>query len=530
MNMNKIIIAFAFAALPGCSDDYFDVEPQAKDFSENFYFTERQVFDGLVAAYDPLQYSYVDGRWVSLVMLGEIWSDNANAGGDPTNADQIGWQQIDDLAADPLTVEARSLWKKYYIGVNKTNQLLTNVRVESDVVDAYLAEAKFLRALYHFELVRTFGPMPVFTEVPDPFNTDQQRPTLSTVYTQITKDLEEAIPLLPVSYADPAFTGRITKGAAQALLGKVYLYWGDLLNDDKAMFDKAAASLKEVITSNQYQLVDDFGQLFAFGAANTTESVFEIQYTNQVAADWNTPYPFINGNLMVQLCGIRGLCANHPEYAPGWGFLLPTQGLYNSFLADDTYRRDATIITKAELAADGCNVLANDQNPTDNTNMWQQKFANYKSYTAPGGEINVLKDANQPYIRYADVLLMCAEALVRGNGSATEALGYVDQVRERAKGPGDNTGNFKTASTVMAEQGWTALELIWYERRAELAGEGDRWFDLVRSGRASATLFPSSDLRATNFSDQDLYLPIPQRETDITNGKLTSYPAAELFQ
>ncbi|HYC84025.1 MAG TPA: RagB/SusD family nutrient uptake outer membrane protein [Chryseosolibacter sp.] len=529
MKPTKYITALVLCLFAGC-DDFLTVNPQNRQFDTNFYATENQVFDALIAAYDPIQYSWYDGRWVSSVMLGEIWSDNANAGGDATNFDQPGWQQIDDLNTDALTPETRSLWRKYYIGVNKTNQLLNNVRVESTLVGQYLAEAKFLRAFYYFELARTFGPVPVFTTLPDPFDTGKKRNTLSEVYTQITKDLEEAIPLLPLRYGDPAFRGRITKGAAEALLGKAYLYWADLLNDDKTLFDKAVTPLKGVIQSNQYALLDDYAGLFTFGAANSVESVFEIQYTNQVAADWGTPPAFINGNMIVQLCGIRGLCANHPLYAPGWGFMLPTHSLYNSFLPDDTYRRNATLISKAELTASGCSIQESDQNKTDETGFWQKKYANYKAYTAPGGEINVLKDANQPYIRFAEVLLMCAEALVRGTGSEQEALSYIDVVRERAKGPGNNTGNFKTASTLMSENGWTALELIWYERRAELAGEGDRWFDLVRSGRAASTLFPSGDPRAENFSAQDLYLPAPQREVDITNGQLTTYPDPSLFK
>jgi hypothetical protein len=349
------------------------------------------------------------------------------------------------------------------------------------------------------------------------------------VYTQITKDLEEAIPVLPLNYADQAFAGRITKGAAEALLGKAYLYWADLLNDDKAKFDKAAEQLKAVISSGQYQLVDDYKTLFAFGAANTTESVFEIQYTNQVAADWGTPNQFINGNMVTQLCGIRGICANNPDYAEGWGFMLPTQGLVNSYLSDDTYRRSAAVISQTELAASGCPVKSSEQNQTDYTGYWQKKYANFKQYSAPGGEINVLKDPNQPYIRYADVLLMAAEALVRGNGSASEAAQYIDMVRERAKGPGNNTGSFKTTSQLMSEKGWTTLDVIWYERRAELAGEGDRWFDLVRSGRA-ADAFADNDPRKANFTNEDLYMPVPQHDIDITGGDLSAYPANELFQ
>jgi starch-binding outer membrane protein, SusD/RagB family len=533
MNMKSfkiILTVWISSLLMGCGDDFMKVEPQNQYLNINFYTTENQVFQALIAAYDPLQYSYLNGSRVSEVMLGEIWSDNANAGG-ANDGDIPGWQFIDDFRADPAIIETKVFWKKYYTGVNKTNQLLTFSKVDTDLVKQYKAEAKFLRAFYHFELVRAYGPVPVVTTILEPTDFSIKRNTLTEVYTQIETDLLEAIPLLPLRSEYPSsMAGRVTKGAAQALLGKVYLYWADLKNDDKALFDKAAEQLKAVITSNQYQLVDDYNKLYEFGAGNTTESVFEIQYSAEVPAGWETPGEFINGNAVVQLCGIRGLCKSHAEYAAGWGFMLPTQGLYDSFLPDDTYRRDAAIIAEDVLVANSCPVNAGDQNQSDYTGYWQKKYANYKAYVAPhGGELIVLKDPNQPVIRLADVFLMYAEALVRGNSTQAEALTYVDKVRERAKGPGDNTGSFKTAATLMSEKSWSALDVIWYERRAELAGEGDRWFDLVRSGRASASLFPDGDLRKANFSETDLYLPIPQNDLNLSNGNLTAYPDPSLF-
>lgn len=525
---NKILAALALILFAGCGEEFYKVDPQGDYFNSNYYASENQVYGALVAAYDPLQYSFLDGRYVSTVWLGEIWSDNANAGGDASNADQPGWHQIDDLVADPLTGEVRSVWRKYYQGISKTNQLLTNVRVESALVDQYVAEAKFLRAYYHFELARTYGPVPVITEVKDPFERSIARQPLVDVYTQVEKDLLEAIPLLPVSYSDPAMAGRATKGAAQALLGKAYLYWADLKNDDVALFDKAAEQLQAVINSGQYELVDDFNALWAFGAANTQESVFEIQYTNLVPASWADPGTHISGNMIVQLSGIRSL-AGHDDYQPGWGFMLPTEDLYDSYLADDTYRRSATIISMADLQAAGATVPSNDQNPIDLEGYWQKKYANYAAYSAPAGDPNLGRAANQPVIRYADVLLMAAEALVRGNGDESQAIAYVNLVRERAAGPGDNTATYRDVEELMADEGWTLLEAIWYERRAELAGEGDRWFDLVRSGRANADVFESGNLRNTNFDEKDLYLPIPQREVELTGGSLTAYPDASLF-
>lgn len=524
-----IFVTVLLGTLPGC-DGFLEVEPQNKYFSSNYYVSEDQVLAGLVAAYDPLQWSFVDGRWVSMVMLGEIWSDNANAGGDQTNFDQPGWQEIDDLKTTTLTPETGAIWKKFYYGLNRANQVLNYVKLEGPVIEQYKAEAKCLRAIYLFELFKVYGPIPIFTAPPSPDDTNVGRSSMDDVFTQIEKDLTEAIPLLPANYS-AEFTGRITKGAAQAILGKAYLYWADLSNDDVALFDKAAEQLSDVIESNEYVLLDDYKQLYEFGAANTTESVFEIQYTNEIPADFSTGFEFISGNMMIQLCGIRGICASHPDYIEGWGFMLMTDNLYDSYLSDDVVRRDASIISQTSLTLGGCAVNASVQNPVDFEGYWQRKYANYKSYTVPnGGEINVLKDANQPVIRYADVLLMYAEALERGNGSSAEAMTYVDMVRERAKGPGDNTGSFRTAAQLMTDEGWSLLEVIWYERRAELAGEGDRWFDLVRSGRADATLFAPANPRNANFSTEDLWLPIPQRDVDITGGKLTPYPDESLFQ
>jgi hypothetical protein len=272
---------------------------------------------------------------------------------------------------------------------------------------------------------------------------------------------------------------------------------------------------------------------------NPIESVFEAQQSNLFPSDWGW-FEGIDGNGVVQLCGIRGLCDGHPEYQAGWGFLLPTASLYNSYMSDDTYRRDVGLTSVEKLtqeiedAGGICSPVVDEtqNNPVDYTGYWQVKVANYKSYTGNnvnGGDPNLTKDANQYLIRYADVLLMLAEAIHRGSGSDPQAMTYIDQVRERAAGPGDNTGNFRTAAQVMSDQGWSLLDLIWYERRAELAIEGDRWYDLVRSGRASASLFAGDPIRESNFSANDLWLPIAMGELAVAPA-LTEYPGPELFQ
>ncbi|MBK6264299.1 RagB/SusD family nutrient uptake outer membrane protein [Marivirga sp. S37H4] len=527
-SMKFIYIAILVVFISSCQDEFIETEPQATILEDNYYQSEEQMFRGLIAAYDPLQWTFADGAWSSSVMLGEIRSDNANAGGDPSDGDQPGWQAIDDFLNTSLTLESQAFWKKGWWGVYRANLIINNDKLSSEVIDEYKAEAKFLRAFYHFDMFRTFGPVPIIDHVIlENEYSEIERANLTELFEFISNDLEEAIPLLQEAKYTGSLAGRVSRTTAQALLGKVYLYWADLANDDPNLFDQAATHLNNVITSGQYQLVDDYHQLFAFGVKNSEESVFEIQHTNAVPSDWGGA-EFIDGNMMTQLCGIRGLCSDHPEYEAGWGFLLPTESLNSHFLDDDAYRRTASIISATELSTDGCNVDLAEQNSADFDGYFQIKYANYKDYTAPNGGDPVLqKDPNQPVIRYADVLLMYAEALERGSGSSGEAMEHIDMVRERAAGPGDNSGNFRDTQQLMAEEGLTLLEAIWYERRAEFAIEGDRWFDLVRSGRVDNNLFSAQ--KASNLDQSRIYLPIPQRDIDNTGGSLTEYPSAELF-
>ncbi|MDX1477533.1 MAG: RagB/SusD family nutrient uptake outer membrane protein [Saprospiraceae bacterium] len=540
MKSMRIIIVLALVALSAvrCNVDRLDVEPVNEFLSENFYITEEQVFSGLIAAYDPLGWSMAFGQWVSHVMYGDIRSDNAYAGGDPSDNDQPGWQELDDFRNTNTNTVIHPIYRKYYIGIFRANLVLSKPQISTALVERYQAEARFLRAFYHFELFRHFGPIPVITETLTPSDVNLQRNTMTEVFTAITNDLKEAADALPTSLSSSE-AGRASRGAALALLGKAYLYWADLDNDDVQKFDMAAQYLSQVVDLGLYDLVDDMEALYDYNVKNPVESVFEIQHNPLYTSDWGW-FEGIDGNGIVQLCGVRGLCEDHPFYQAGWGFMLPTQSLWDHYLSDDTYRRDAAIISVDELAQEiadagaSCNPVVDltQGNPVDYTGYWQEKFCNYKNYVGNnvnGGDPNLTKDANVYVIRYADVLLMLAEALHRGSGSDGQAMGYIDQVRERAAGPGDNTGNFRTAAQVMADQGWSFLDLIWYERRAELALEGDRWYDLVRSGRAASSLFAGDPIRSTNFDERHLWLPIALEELSVAPN-LTEYPDPSLFQ
>jgi hypothetical protein len=540
-NSFKYIVTFSISMLLiiSCSKDRLNVEPVNEYLSNNYYQTEAQIGSALIGAYDPIGWSMAFGQWISPTMYGEIRSDNANAGGDNTNNDQPGWQEFDDFTNTNTNTVIHPMYKRNYIGIARVNALLQFNQVENNAtVEVYKAEALFLRAYYHFELFRHFGPVPVVTTVLAPDEVNRKRNTMSELMQQVVDDCAAAAAVLPVR-ANSGEEGRATKGAALALMGKAYLYWADLKNDDAALFGKARDAFQQVVDLGVYELEDNMRGLFSFDSRNTKEAVFEIQHNPLWSSDWGW-YEGIDGNGMIQLCGIRGLCSNHPRYEAGWGFMMVTPSLWNHFLSDDEYRRDVAIASDEALAKEiadsgvACNTAVDKSqaNPIDYTGYWQQKYANYKAFAGGnvnGGNEHLTKSLNTKAIRYADVLLMLAEAIHRSGGADGDALKYIDMVRERAAGPGDNTGKFRTGSTVMAQEGWNLLQLIWYERRAELACEGDRWFDLVRSGRANANLFTGDGDKASTFSAQHLWLPVSLEETQLATG-MTTYPDPSLFQ
>lgn len=534
---NLTVLAGIAIVLAACNKDRLDVEPVNEFLSSNYYQTESQIGAALIAVYDPLGWGMAYGQWVSQVMFGDIRSDNANAGGDPSNNDQPGWQEYDDFTNTNTNVVTHPIYRRGYVGISRANALIDLTEIESSTVSQYKAQAQFLRAYYHFDLFRHFGPIPLITKSLTPDDVSLERSTLSEIMQQIVTDCEEAMPHLPL-IPPSGEEGRVTQGAAYALMGKAYLYWADLKNDDPLLFQSAAEAFQNVVDLGVYNLEDDMEDLFKFENRNTAESVFEIQRSPLYQSDWGW-FEGVDGNGMIQLCGIRGLCAEHPTFEAGWGFMSVTPSLWNHFLDDDTYRRDVAIVSEDELAQDladaglSCDPIIDltQINPLDHTGYWQEKYPNLKAFAGTnvnGGNEHLTKSQNTHVFRYADILLMLAESLHRGSGDDGLAMAYIDQVRERAAGPGDNSSTYRTASMVMADEGWSLLDLIWYERRAEFACEGDRWFDLVRSGRANADLFIDDGDKADNFSETHLWLPIALEETQIAP-TLTTYPDASLF-
>jgi hypothetical protein len=431
------------------------------------------------------------------VVVGEIASDNAVSGGENAS-DVLSLQQIDDYTHTANNSTLSELWKSAYEGVNRANYLTqykaanpAGKTVDFAGKEALYGEVYFLRAYYYFTLVKFWGDVPLFTDkrLGLAESGSLGRSPKADVYRQIETDLTAAIAALPAVQVQK---GRITKYAAQALLGKVYLY--------QKKYNEAAPVLESIITSNAFTLVNDFAGMFLATGENGAESVFEIQYTNTS--------PYYNwggatrgqGNYAVQQCGIRGLNGS-PDmpYAAGWSTNLPTQNLSNAYAAGDR-RKAATILDiEAYKAANPSYNITYQVAPYKNTGLYSQKYHPRKGQTSGQLELNYLN--NYRIIRYADVLLMAAEAWNKSTTpNDTKAQGYLNQVRRRAFG--DNLHDITTTGN--------ALYLnILDERRLELAMEGDRFFDLVRTGQAATKI--------TGFTaGKHEVFPIPIEEVTIS--------------
>ncbi len=444
-----------------------------------------------VSVYTPMQ-------WLNQeVPVGDIASDNAVSGGENAS-DVLSLQQIDDYTHTPVNSTLTELWKAAYEGINRANYL-TQFREKNPagaVVDfagkeSLYGEVYFLRAYYYFHLVRMFGDVPLFVDRRLSLSDSKTltRTAKAEVYKQIEIDLNAAIGVLPPTQVQK---GRVTKHAAQALLGKVLLY--------QNKFDAAALMLDNVINSNAFSLVSDFGSIFLASGENGPESVFEIQYSN-VSPYYNWGgYNRGQGNYAVQQTGIRGLNGTAAmPYAPGWSTNLPTKNLSDAYAAGDQ-RKDVTVldIEKYKAANPSFNITYQVA-PYKNTGLYNQKYLPRKGETS--GQLELNYGNNFRMIRYADVLLMAAEAYNRATApNDTKAQLYLNKVRERAFG---NTSHNISAT------GATLLQAIWEERRLELAMEGHRFFDLVRTGQAA------SKIQGFVVGKHEVF-PIPQEEVDIS--------------
>jgi hypothetical protein len=476
-----------------CSDEFVSPKPKYSIDSENYFNSKEDYNDALVATYDLLQSSYVN------VLLGEIASDNTLCGGEsPT--DVIGFQQIDDMIHTPVNSNLRDIWNWMFAGVQRANYILEfQDKTDFEGKNQLIAETRFLRAYYQFELVKWFGGIPMKGDVRFKVGDEKTVPRSSAqeVYASIEADLIFAAANLSPTASQK---GRVTKGAAQALLGKAYLY--------QNKFAQAATTLDAVITSGKYSLQTDYNAMFELEGENGTESVFEVQYTDVEGAGFGC-LQCSEGNVAVGFSGIRNYSG--PLFSSGFSFNIPTKESADAFEVGDK-RKDVAILDIVAFAAanasfDGGKGVSFGKGNED-TGYFNRKYLPRKRSANAAGDLNLTNPNNYRAIRYADVLLMAAEAYSRAGNNDAKAREYLNQVRRRAFG--DNNHDISVSGAALTD-------FIWAERRVELFGEGHRFFDLVRTGKAVGKI------PGFTANKNELF-PLPIEEIQFANGNWQQNP------
>lgn len=472
-----IALFILLASLASCKK-YLDTTPVGQYLAVNYYQNQAQAYAGLVSAYSPLN-TGEGGMFLAL----NAGSDDCYAGGGSSSDNPVAQAFSNFSLMSAANGTGSTFWNPLYIGVFNSNTILAQLPsvpgMSSDSLKRYTAEAKFLRAYYYFDLVREFKNIPLILK---PVNSadvyTQPQATSDAVYSQIENDLSGAIPDLPAK-VPLSQNGRATQGAAKALLGKVYLY--------EKKWAQAADLLSQVngtpggTSTYGYKLQANFASIFDETNKFNSESIFEIQQSNTVSgwANWYSRYVGPRASTLPVI------------YSGGYGFEVIISAFADIMKKDPRY--SATIINADSIAkATNTSYAASYQNTGYFTRKYAPMAATFNSY----GE-----GYDYIIIRLADTYLMEAEALVQAGSNTARAQSLLDAVRARVK-----------LTSVPA-----TLTNIYTERRLELAQEGHRWFDLVRTGQAPTVL------AFKNFTTgKNEILPIPLG--DLNNTQLKQNP------
>ena len=482
LKYNLIAIALLGFSFSSCSD-FLEQNPQT-DLSENdFYKTADDILSAVNGVYSSLQEGDIYGNWY---VFGEIPSDNTR---NQLSGSVTTQNEFDQFYIDTQNSMIANFWKAAYKVINRTNTVLgriDGIEINTELANRYKLECKFIRALMYFNLVRVYGDVPlVLKEISISESYDILREPKENVYNQIIADLKEAQDL-PVSYST-AEDGRATQGAAKALLANVYM--------TLHKYAEAETILAEIINSGRYSLlentpgslnIDGYKNVFSPVNHNSKEGIFEIQFLKGGYGEGsNYANNFAPENSGTNVVAVGGTGGNN----------IPEMDIYNAYEEGDL-RRDFSM---------SLGYYDNRKN-----NEWVESRYVCKFMDVPYQNNDASN--NYPVIRYADVILMYAEALNQ-NGKTAEACKYLNMTRRR--GFGYQTTETSPVDLQTTDKAQFAL-MVERERRVELAFENHRWFDLIRTGRAVEVM------RSKGFSlnETNLICPIPQKQIDV-NPKLT---------
>ncbi len=525
----KLILLLTILSIAGCNDR-LDIDQQGKLDASTFYQNEKDFEAAILSPYSTLLNYYFDQSGVGGYKVTLFPDDDAVPSNNNTdNVEDFLWQANEG--------EFLKFWGTTYKGIQRANLILNRLPLASnfavpDKKKLYEGEARFLRAFFHFQLALHFGNAPIsdqFYERPEQIKVTNSQP--GAIWDFVIADLKTAKENLPAKW-DENNWGRATKYAAAALLGKVYLYRAQW-EKNNTFYAGAATELTDVVNNGGYRLVSDFKDNFSSATENNAESLFEIQYSlaggtnNWLPVDFNTEAAAGSGRQIMWRCGCgptdtltkaeidaRIHCAPLADWH-GYGQVHATKSLQKEFEPNDP-RRSQTIFIQGD-------VFKGNPYGSDNEvfkSIWSVTGSTPAKYVVQENLDQVLNQPNRSpnnerVIRYADVLLMLAEAKLLGNNDVTGAAELINQIRRRADPSTSVLPDVPTSITVSE-----MFKRLQHERRVELAFEGNRYSDLVRWHRAGL-IDVKRDIdfgRASanqNWSPKYLVKPIPQRELDL---------------
>jgi hypothetical protein len=495
--LTLLCVGLLFAS--GC-DGFLETTPQGNLTTENFYESADDAERAIAAAYSGLQ-DPADFLLPYVITFGNVASDDARKGGESGN-DQPGIQSIQNFVHNPTNNYVFTAWNELYQGVRLANLVIDRVppiEMDEELKARYIAEAKFLRAYYYHYLLLHFGlegeGVPLILEPVQNDEANVEKTPEAEVWAQVEQDLLDAAEVLPESY-DTGNLGRATKGAAEALLVKAYMF--------QEKFPEAETLAFDIVENGPYRLNPSYAEVFTLDGEYGPGSIFEINYDNVVARQEGTDATVYQTSRSTW----------------GYGFNCPTQSLVDSYESGDP-RLDATIIEDGEEMPDG-SVISTAASPTGyhNEKVWIPENSWPQNN---GGEV-IDGPTNRRVIRLAQVLLWHAEAATQNNnlGAARNSL---NAVRARARDNDNNPSNDPPGvlPNITTNDQALLLEAVYREQRIELAMESHRYFTLVRQGRiedAMTAFDPNTQFTAGKHER----LPIPQLQLDLSQGVISQNP------
>ena len=498
MKKNNIFMMGLFVAATlfttGCSDSFLEVDNPTGEPLEEYYTTDAHIQEALVAAYDPLHWpDWGLGQYNALNIDAEIMGDDFWVGG-ANAADMQNWHMLFNYVADENNTLS-SLWTVDYSGIKRCNDVLAYLPLGTDLTEAHRAsyemQARTLRVFYYNMLWHYFGNVPFYLEnLSNPPYTAPQL-TADEVYDQLIVELEAIIDsnVLPMRWDDTQ-AGRVSQAMAWMMYAEMVMY-----QNDESRYSKALQGMQAIISSGLYALNPDYANLWEESGEWCSESIFEINYEDaNNERGWSSPLA-IGGTVLPTLIAPNSWPGGDGwDGGDGWGFLPVRVETYDMYAEGDT-RRDATCwdvrgVTYTERYQD--------------THIWLAKYRPFTENNKDAGFDNNLNyNNNYRYYRYAETLLNAAELSVRTGGG--NAATYLNEVRSRA-----GLGNIDAT-----------IDNIIEERHLEFVGEGKRYWDLVRSGKAASVLVPDQYGYRTNaWTESKKYIPIAQAEIDAAQGTL----------